>query len=293
MLWIIVKWHPKLVFSWKSFKALFSFGSKLLASALLDTVYNNVYSLVIGKVFSPSTLGVYSRASGLAEFPSSNITSVLQGVTFPVLSSIQNEEDRLADAYKRFIRISAFVVFPLMIGLAAVAEPFIQIVLTDKWAGTIPLLQIICFAMMWYPVHAINLNILQVKGRSDYFLKLEVIKKIQGVIILVVTLPLGIVAMCIGGVVSSLISLVWNTHYTKKLINYGFANQMKDLLHIIMHSLFMGVIVFAVVTFMPSMWLKLVVGVSAGMIYYMLGAYIMKFPEMEELLIILKIKRIR
>ena len=291
LLWIIVKWRPQLVFSWRSFKELFSFGSKLLASSLLDTTYNNVYSLVIGKVFSPSTLGLYSRAAGLAEFPSSNITGVLQGVTFPVLSSIQNEEDRLADAYKRFIRISAFVVFPLMIGLAAVAEPFIQIVLTDKWAGTIPLLQIICFAMMWYPVHAINLNILQVKGRSDYFLKLEVIKKIQGVIILVVTLPLGIVAMCLGRVVSSLISLVWNTYYTKKLINYGFVNQMKDLFHIVVHSLVMGLVVLLIVHFMPSMWLKLIVGVFAGMVYYIVGAYMMRFPEMDEMLVILKLKR--
>ncbi len=290
LLWVIVKWYPKLVFSWKSFKELFSFGSKLLASALLDTVYNNVYSLVIGKVFSPSTLGVYSRAAGLAEFPSSNITSVLQGVTFPVLSSIQEEETRLADAYKRFIRVSAFIVFPLMIGLAAVADPFIRIVLTDKWAGTIPLLQIICFAMMWYPVHAINLNLLQVTGRSDYFLKLEVIKKIQGVVILIITLPLGIVAMCFGRVLSSIISLVWNTYYTKKLINYGFASQMKDLLHIIVHSIIMGLIVFAIVYFIPSMWLKLIVGVSVGVIYYMTGAYIMKFPEMKELIIILKKK---
>ena len=291
MLWIIVKWHPQLVFSWESFKELFSFGSKLLASALLDTTYNNVYSLVIGKVFSPSTLGLYSRAAGLAEFPSSNITSVLQGVTFPVLSSIQNEEERLADAYKRFIRISAFVVFPLMIGLAAVADPFTRIILTDKWEGTIPLLQIICFAMMWYPVHAINLNILQVKGRSDYFLKLEVIKKIQGVIILIVTLPLGIVAMCFGRVVSSIISLIWNTYYTKKLINYGFVNQMKDLLHIIVHSLVMGFIVLLVMYFMPTIWVKLIVGVLSGMVYYIFGAYVMRFPEMDELLTILKFKR--
>ena len=291
MLWMIVEWHPQLVFSWKSFKELFSFGSKLLVSGLLDTLYNNVYSLVIGKVFSPSTLGVYSRASGLAEFPSSNITAVLQGVTFPVLSSIQNEEDRLVDAYKRLIRISAFIVFPLMIGLAAVADPFIHIVLTDKWAGTIPLLQIICFSMMWYPIHAVNLNILQVKGRSDYFLKLEVIKKVQGVIILLVTLPLGIMAMCIGSVVNSIICLVWNTHYTKKLMNYGLINQMKDLFHIILHSMIMGVIVFIVVCCMHSVWLQLLVGVFAGMVYYMVGAYIMKFPEMGELLAILKLKR--
>lgn len=291
LLWVIVKWYPKLVFSWKSFKELFSFGSKLLASGLLDTLYNNIYTLVIGKVFSPTTLGVYSKANSLAQFPSSNITSVLQGVTFPVLSTIQNEDDRLADAYKRFLKIAAFVVFPLMIGLSAVADPFIRLVLTDKWDGAIYLLQIMCFWMMWYPIHAINLNILQVRGRSDYFLKLEIIKKIQGVIVLCITVPMGIVAMCYGSLISSIISLVWNTHYTKKLIGYGFFVQMKDLLPIIVHALVMGLIVVVVVHFMPTLWLKLIVGVLTGIIYYIAGAYVMKFPEMDELLTILKLKR--
>ena len=290
LLWVIVKWYPKLVFSWKSFKELFSFGSKLLASALLDTLYNNIYTLVIGKVFSPTTLGVYSKANALAKFPSSNITSVLQSVTFPVLSTIQNEEDRLADAYKRFLKIAAFVVFPLMIGLSAVADPFIRLVLTDKWEGAIYLLQIMCFWMMWYPIHAINLNILQVKGRSDYFLKLEIIKKIQGIIVLCITVPMGIVAMCYGSLISSIICLVWNTHYTKRLIGYGFFAQMKDLLPIIVHALVMGLIVAIVVHFLPTLWLKLIIGVLAGMIYYIAGAYVMRFPEINELLIILKIK---
>lgn len=291
MLWIIVKWHPRLVFSWKSFKELFSFGSKLLASGLLDTLYNNIYTLVIGKVFSPSTLGVYSRANSLAQFPSSNITGVLQGVTFPVLSEIQNDEERLASAYKHFLRLSAFVVFPLMVGLAAVADPFIRVVLTDKWSGSIYLLQIICFQMMWYPIHAINLNILQVKGRSDYFLKLEIIKKVQGVLMLCITVPMGIVAMCYGSVISSVVCLLWNTHYTRKLIGYGFISQMKDMLPVFAHSLIMGALVVLVSHFMPTLWFKLIIGGLVGIVYYISGAYIMRFPEMYELMGILKLKR--
>ncbi len=291
LLWAFVRWMPKLVFSWKSFKELFSFGSKLLASGLLDTAYNNIYTLVIGKVFSSSALGVYSRADSLAQYPSSNITSVFQGVTFPVLSSIQNEPERLTSAYKKFIRLSAFVVFPLMIGLSAVADPLIRLVLTDKWEGAIYLLQIICFSMMWYPVHAINLNLLQVEGRSDYFLKLEIIKKIQGVIVLCITIPLGLVTMCYGRVVSSVLCLVYNTYYTKKLIDYGFASQMKDLLPILAHSLVMGVIVWMIVLFLPSLWLQLVVGVIAGVAYYLVGAYIMRFDELNELLSLLHIRK--
>lgn len=290
LLWSYVKWKPQWLFSWKSFREMFSFGSKMLASGLLDTTYNNLYTIVIGKCFSSAALGVYSRADGLAQFPSSNITGVLQNVTFPVLSSIQNDEERLSIGYKKLLRLSAFIIFPLMVGLAAVADPFIRLVLTDKWEGTIYYLQILCFSLMWYPIHAINLNLLMAKGRSDYFLKLEVIKKIQGVIILCITVPLGLVAMCYGRIVSSLISLVWNTYYTKKIIGYGYTQQMKDLMHILLHTLVMGAITYWVVCMLPNLWLKLIVGILAGMAYYIAGAYLMKFEEMKELLLILKRK---
>ena len=291
LLWCIVRWVPKLIFSWKSFRELFSFGSKLLASSLLDTVYNNIYTLVIGKFFSASSLGVYSRANQLAQFPSSNITGVLQNVTFPVLSTIQDEEDRLANAYRRFLRLSAFVVFPLMLGLSAVADPFIRLTLTDKWEGSIYLLQIICFSLMWYPIHAINLNLLQVKGRSDYFLKLEVYKKIMGISILCITIPLGLVAMCYGRVLGSVISLFFNTYYTKKIIGYGFADQMRDLAHVLIHALVMYALVWLVVQCLPGLWLQLIVGILVGMAYYLLGAYLMKFDELNELLLLLKRKK--
>lgn len=288
LLYWFVRWIPKWTFSWKSFREMFSFGSKLLASGLLDTIYNNIYTLVIGKFFSSSALGVYSRASGLAQYPSSNITNVLQGVTFPVLCSIQNEPERLANVYKRFLRLSAFIIFPLMVGLAAVADPLIRLVLTDKWEGSIYLLQIVCFSMMWYPIHAINLNLLQVKGRSDFFLKLEIIKKIQGVIVLCITVPMGIVAMCYGSVVSSLICLVYNTYYTQKLIGYGYAAQMKDLLHILVHSLVMGAGVWCIVQVFDSLWLQLVVGILSGAVYYIAGAHFLHFEELDEVVFLVR-----
>jgi O-antigen/teichoic acid export membrane protein len=143
---------------------------------------------------------------------------------------------------------------------------------------------------MWYPIHAINLNLLMATGRSDYFLKLEVIKKIQSVIVLCATVPLGLVAMCYGRIVNSIICLIWNTYYTKKIIGYGYAQQMKDLMHILLHSLVMGAIVFGVVCMLPNLWLKLIMGILAGMAYYIAGAYLMKFEEMQELLLILKRK---
>ena len=290
LLWCLVRWIPKRTFSWQSFREMFSFGSKLLASALLDTIYNNMYTLIIGKFFSSATLGLYSRASSLARYPSSNITGVLQGVTFPVLSSIQNEPERLAGAYKRFLRLSAFVIFPSMIGLAAVADPLIRLVLTDKWEGCIYLLQIVCFSMMWYPIHAINLNLLQVKGRSDFFLKVEIIKKIQGVLILFITVPMGIVAMCYGSVVSSLLCLIYNTYYTQKLIGYGYVAQMKDLLHILVHSLVMGAGVWCIVQMFDSLWWQLIVGVLSGAVYYIAGASLMRFDELDELISLVRKK---
>ena len=292
LLWICVKWIPRLIFSIKSFKELFAFGSRLLASGLLDTLYRNIYTIAIGKLFSPTSLGVYSRADGLAQYPSSNITGVLQSVTYPVLSSIQNDDERLSNGYRRVLRMSAFIIFPAMIGLAAVADPFIRLILTDKWDGAIFYLQILCFAMMWFPIHAINLNLLIVKGRSDYFFRLEVLKKVVGVLILCATIPLGLVAMCYGRIVGSIICLAINTYYTRKLIDYGFRHQISDLLHILVHSLVMGVVAWLCVRVMPTLWMQLIVGVSVGALYYILGAHLMRFSEWTELLAILK-KKIR
>ncbi len=290
LLWVFVRWIPLWTFSWKSFREMFSFGSKLLASGLLDTIYGNLSALIVGRVFSSHILGLYSRAGSFVQFPSSNLTGILQSVTFPVLSSIQNETERLSHAYKRFLCLSAFVIFPLMVGMAAVADPMVRLILTDKWEGTIYLLQILCFSSMWYPIHAINLSLLQVKGRSDFFLKVEVIKKIQGVIILCVTVPLGIVAMCYGGIVGSLLALVYNTYYTKRLIGYGYVAQMKDLLHILVHSLVMGVLVWLTVQAFGSLWWQLVVGILTGAVYYLGGAKLMRFEEFDELVTLVRKK---
>jgi len=292
LLWVLVRWKPVKPFSGKSFKELFSFGSKLLASGLLDTTYNNLYTIIIGKFFSAASLGVYSRASQFAQF--SNITGIILRVTFPVLCTIQNEDERLRENYRKMIRLTAFIVFPLMVGLAAIADPLIRFLLTDKWQGAIILLQVICFALMWYPIHAMNLNVLQVKGRSDLFLKLEVIKKIIGTSILCVTVPLGLIAMCCGQVVSSLICLAVNIYYSGKLIQLGFFAQMKDLMPVLFQSLLMGGIVFYAIRFVPSNGVKLVVGIGAGILIYFLLSLLFKSKEFRALLeIVLKKKSLQ
>lgn len=270
LLWVFSRWRPRAPFSKSSFRELFSFGSKLLASGLLDTLYNNAYTIVIGKLFSASSLGLYSRANQFAQFPSSNITGIIQRVTFPVLSSIQNEDERLRINYRKLIRMSGFIIFPLMIGLATVANPMIELLLTDKWLGAAIYLQIICFAMMWFPIHAINLNLLQVKGRSDLFLRVEIIKKIIGVSILCITIPMGLLAMCYGRVVSSLLALIINTYYTGRLINVGFVMQMTDLLPSLIKSLIMGLLVWVVIMFFDSSIVKILLALVTGAASYLL-----------------------
>jgi len=282
LLWLMSKWRPTTGFSKSSFNYLFGYGSKLLASGLLDTIYNNIYPIVIGKFYTPAQLGNYSRALSFAQLPSSNITSILQRVTFPVLSTIQDDIPRLQANYRRLLKLSAFIIFPLMTGLAAVAFPLIRVVLTPKWEGCSLYLQIICFALMWYPIHAINLNLLQVKGRSDLFLRLEIIKKIVGVCIMCITIPLGITAMCIGMVVSSLISLFINTYYTGKLINIGCLKQMRDLTPIFINSLIMGGIVYFSIQISDNDILQLSLSIIVGVLSYIGGALMITRSELKE-----------
>lgn len=293
LFWILVHWRPKCFFNKTSFKNMFGFGSKLLASGLLNTLYDNVYDLIIGKVFAAATLGNYTRASHFANFPSSNVTGIFQRVTYPVLSKIQDDHEKLRKGYLKFLNIATLVIFPLMIGLAALAKPFILFVLTDKWIEVILILQIICFAQMWYPVHAINLNILQVMGRSDLFLKLEIIKKIVGITILCITLPHGIIAMCYGQWVSAAISLVINTYYSGKLLNAGLLTQLKMYIPTLLNSLVMGAICLSITKLLPEKeyLLQLTLGFVVGVIYYTLTNWIFNRETVMELLELLNRKK--
>lgn len=290
LLWLMSKWRPRTGFSKSSFNYLFGYGSKLLASGLLDTIYNNIYPIVIGKFYNPAQLGNYSRALGWAQLPSANITSILQRVTFPVLSAIQDDTLRLQNSYRRLLKLSAFIVFPLMMGLAAIASPLIRVILTAKWDGCVLYLQILCFALMLYPIHAINLNLLQVKGRSDIFLRLEIIKKIIGVVILIITIPLGITAMCLGMVFSSIICLIVNTYYTSRFIDVGLLTQLKDLRIILINSLVMGGGIYILTSFIDIEGLKLVMGIVVGFLLYFIGSFYFSKAELQEVISLIKKK---
>ncbi len=283
-IWYASSWRPTLQFSWISLKEFFGFGSKLLASGLLDTIYTNMYSVVIGKFFPPSDLAFYNRAGGLKDMASSTPTSVLQSVTFPALCKLQDKDDALRSGYRKMLQVSAFVIFPLSLGLGAVSYPLINVLYSKVWIYAASLLQIIVFAGMWYPIHAINLNLLQVKGRSDLFFRLEVIKKIIGVSMLCITVPFGLEAMCYGGIVTSIIALIINTHYTGKLLNLGFFMQMKDLSPSLILSLVMFVACRFLSTAMGDGILSLVCSIVAGIAIYAGGAYFFRFKEFELLM---------
>ncbi|HBN05699.1 MAG TPA: flippase, partial [Bacteroidales bacterium] len=219
---------------------------------------------------------------------SSNITGILWRVTYPIMSSIQDENEKLKIVYRQYIRLSAFIVFPLMIGLAAIAEPFIVFILTEKWKGIVPILQIISLYYMLYPLNAINQNLMQVKGRSDLFLKLEIVKKIIGVALLFISLPFGIYVLCLSLIVYALINLALNTYFTSKLINFNIPQQIKDIFKVLLAAAFMGGVVYLINYVEISYLLKLILGIIIGGISYYLIARIFRMKELEQLVSLLK-----
>ena len=266
-LWVYNKWRPAIEFSRQSFKELFGFGSKLLLSGLIDTVYKNIYYLVIGKFYSAAQLGQYSRAEQFNSMFSSNLTTVVQRVSYPVLSSIQEESARLRNAYRRIIKTTMLVTFPFMLGLAAVAKPMILILIGEKWLPSVIFLQILCFQGMMYPLQSINLNILQVKGRSDIYLKLEIVKKLIYVIPVLLGIFINIYWMLLSSTfISIFITYSLNSHYSGKEIKYSTLEQFKDVFPFFLMAITMALITWSISILSINLYfilgIQLLVGVS-------------------------------
>ncbi|GAB1416552.1 lipopolysaccharide biosynthesis protein [Paludibacter sp.] len=282
---IYVRWRPNLFFSKSSFKSLFSFGSKLLITNLLSTLYDNLYTIVIGKKFHASDLGYYSKSDQLVRLPSTNIAFIISRVSFPILSQIQNDNQRLALAYKKYLSMSSIIVFPLMIGLATLAKPLIILLFTEKWSGMILLLQILCFDWIWDTMCKININLLLVKGYSNLILKLEVVKRIVSVSILVITLPFGLTWLCIGRVIYSFISVYINSYYTgKTIVDLNYIKQMKIVSPYFIMSIIMGCSVYFFISFFTNLWTQLTLGIILGIVLYLIMVYIIKKEEIIELI---------
>lgn len=267
-LYIATKWVPKREFSKDSFKYLFNFGSKILTASLLHTIYANMTTMIIGKFYSAKDLGYYSRGESLATYPSTNITGILQSVTYPVLSKIQDDDERLIQSYRKLISMTSMVIFFGMFLLAALAKPLIVTLLTDKWLDAVIYLQVFCFAYMFDHICALNLNILYVKGYSNLVLKLEVIKKAISISMIIAAVPLGVLAICIARALYTQVAIVINTYYTGKLFDLGYVKQVRDFSKYLVYSLIATVPSFIITYSSINNVLQLVIGASIACILY-------------------------
>lgn len=282
-LWYFSRWKPSFSFSKKSFKQLFGFGSKILLSGLYSKTIANIYHIAIGKAYSATELGFYTNSKKYAEVASATVTSILNQVTFPILAHLQDDKQKLVSVYSRLVRMATFIIFPVMTIFALLADPFIRIVLTDPWLPVIPLLQLMCFATVFYPVSVINLNILNAVGRSDLFLKVNLSKSPVLILALIITIPLGVKAIVIGHIVTSCISFFINTYYPGKMFDYGPVKHLKDMAPFFIATSVMALVVFFAILFIENIYLQLIIGGSIGLVVYLGMCSLLKLSEMNEL----------
>lgn len=291
LLWTWTKWYPNCGWSRCSFSYLWNYGSKLLFAGLIDTVYQNVYPLIIGKFYSAASLGYYTRAQQFAHLPTVNVYGIIRRVTFPVLSEIQNDRDRLAKVFLRILRISVFIMFPLMCFLAGSAKPIIIILLSEKWVDAIIFLQLLSFAMMWRPIDSLNLNLLTITARTDLFLRLEIIKKVWGIIILFATIHWGVMAICIGYVFYSLSEIVIDSYYSGKTYSLGLFRQLRNIVPIMVMSAFILLTNLAVCYFVSNNYISLSVNIFITISIVLVFSKVMKRDELNELFAMIKRKK--
>lgn len=288
ILWITVKWRPIKKFSWSRLKNLLSFGWKMLASSLLDTVYNNLRNMIIGKLYTSADLAFYNQGDRFPKLIVTNINTSIDSVLLPTMSNEQDNHVRVKDMTRRAIKISTYIMAPLMIGLVFCAKPIVQIVLTDKWLPCVPYLQIFCISYLFWPIHTANLNAIKAMGRSDLFLKLEVIKKFIGMILLLITMNISVMAMAYSLLISGLISQVINSWPNRYLLKYSYIDQIKDILPNIVMALIMGVFVYFINYLDLSVLVSLMVQIILGGIIYLVLSIFTKNDSFIYLINILK-----
>lgn len=288
ILWLTVGWRPKRMFSFERLKGLLGYGWKLLVSGLLDTVYNKLREIMIAVFYTDADLAYYNRGMTYPNLLVENINASIDSVLLPVLSAEQDHKEQVRNMTRRAIRISTYVMMPMMMGLAVCAEPLIRLLLTDKWLPCVPYLRIFCFSYAFYPLHTANLNAIKAMGRSDLFLKLEIIKKVFGVIILLVTLQYGVYVMALSLLFTSVMSQLINSWPNAKLLDYAYGHQLMDMLPAILLSLVMGAAVYPIQLFGWSDWVTLPVQVIAGAAVYILGSVIFRLDSFSYLLGIMK-----
>lgn len=288
IMWFSVKWRPQLVFSWERVKDLFSFGSKLLASQILNVLYLEARTLIIGRIYSSSTLAYYNRGEQFPKLIVSNIDGSIQSVMLPSLSKYQDDKALIKKMMRRAISTSSFLIFPLMVGMAVVSEPLVSLVLTDKWLSAVPFLQIFCMSYALMPIHSANLQAINAMGRSDIFLKLEIIKKIMGLIVLVISIPFGVYWIATGQIIASILSSFINAYPNKVLLNYGFKEQLIDIIPSISISIVMGIVVYLLQFIDMTTGVLFIVQIIVGITIYILLSYFLKLESFQYLMTTMK-----
>ena len=288
ILWGTVGWKPKRMFSFRRLAGLISFGWKLLVSALLDTVYNKLYQLVVGVVYSSADLAYYNKADQLPVLVVENINSSIDSVLLPVLSAQQDKREQVREMTRRAIKMSTYVMMPMMAGLAACAEPLVRLLLTEKWLPCVPYMQIFCVCYAFYPLHTANLNAIKAMGRSDMFLILEVIKKAIGLLALVITMRMGVLYMALSRIFTGVLAQIINAWPNSRLLNYSYPQQLRDMLPAIALSAVMGLLVYTLNFLGLGDFVTLVLQVLAGVGIYVLGSLLFKLDSFRYILSILK-----
>jgi O-antigen/teichoic acid export membrane protein len=283
IMWFTVKWRPTLIFSFKRVKILFSFSWKLLASSLLNVLYLDIRTLIIGRIYTPSVLGYYNRGQQFPKVIVSNINGSIQSVMLPTLSAHQDDTKRVKELMRRAIKTSSFMIFPMMIGMTVVAEPLVKIVLTDKWLPAVPFLQIFCISYALMPIHTANLQAINAMGRSDIFLRLEVIKKIIGLIILGISLQFGVYAIALGQVFGGIISTFINAYPNKELLDYSYKEQWIDIMPSLLLAIAMGILVYLLSYISLKTYQLLMLQIIVGIVVYLGLAKLFKIESFKYL----------
>jgi O-antigen/teichoic acid export membrane protein len=277
MLWFIQGWRPTFGFSRQSLDRMYNFGYKLFLSGLLDTIFQNLYVIVIAKIFAAAIAGHYFFATKLRDLVIAQLVGAIQTVTYPALATIQNDDIRLKAGYRKIIGVTTFLLFPAMLMLAAMAEPLFVFLLPSKWLPAVSYLQLLCIAGVIYPLHAINLNVLMVKGRSDLFLHLEIIKKVMAVVILFISIQFGIIGILIGQIVTSVLAYIPNSYFSAKLINYTVREQITDFMPGLVLSGSVALVIYGAGYLIqwPAFAKLFILALMAGILYFA-GAHLMK-----------------
>lgn len=283
VLWKVVAWHPKLMFSHVAIRQLFGFGSKLLVTGLLDTLFSNIYNVIIGKIFNPTILGYYSRGQSIPNMVMTSVQGTISGVIFPALSSCQHDKVRVKEIVRRMIKSTCFLVFPMMFGLAAVSKPLVLVLLTDKWLPCVPYIQLSCITFAFWPIHVTNIQAIIALGRSDIVLILEVIKKMLVVVSIMITFRIGVMAMVCGQAIVSIVCVIVNTWPNRRLLNYTIEQQVRDILPAFVLAAGMGALILIMNLVIANSYVQLGAQILIGSALYIAGARLFRLESVEYL----------